>query len=314
MIEAEPHFTAEVLAPSNLDQCRPLWGDGSTYADDDAFGRIVARVRWLLERDRARGRILRGQHQEARAFGCSAFITEAAADWLTTSTTPQLGRQLLEHTEWDRMVLTPAEVGRANASAGLQLLVANQGYGDQVEEGATWAALLGRLIQAFLDTHRGFRVRRVIFEQFGEPGATLIAQSWPDVTCVDVPTVDGGTVRSARWSVTRDIAERQGGGLLPLFLYRRPTLGLSPAEKAVLSAALTWGTDVAIAEALALPVPTVKSRWSRILRRVASTPLGPRLTPERAGERRGPQSRHRLLDHLRENPWELTPYEPDPPK
>lgn len=82
----------------------------------------------------------------------------------------------------------------------------------------------------------------------------------------------------------------------------------------MLRAGLAWGTDAAIASALALPVATVKSRWSRILRRVASTPLGSRLTPDRSGERRGPQSRHLLLDYLRENPWELTPYQPEAAK
>ena len=207
-------------------------------------------------------------------------------------------------------MLTPAEVGRANAGDGLQLLVVNQGYDTAIEDDATWAVLIGGLIQAFIDTHRGYRVRRVIIEQFGRRGAAFIAQSWPHVICADVPTADSRGLRSARWSVTRDIAERQGGGLLPLFLYRRPTLGFSPAEKEVLSGERTCGTDAAIASALALPVATVKSRWSRILRRIASTPLGSLLTPDRTTDRRGPQSRHLLLEHLRQNPWELTPYEP----
>lgn len=247
----------------------------------------------------------------ARAFGVSAFITDEAADRLVASSTPLLGRQLLDDPAWNSLVLTPAAVGRANAGQGLQLLVVNQGYDTAIEDDATWAAVVGGLIQAFIDTHRGYRVRRIIVEQFGRRGAAFIAQSWPNVTCTDVTCVDGGVVPSARWSVTRDVAERQGGGLLPMFLYRRPLLGFTPADKVVLKAALAWGTDASIAAALSLPVATVKSRWSRILRRVASSPLGSRLTLDRGSERRGPQSRHLLLDYLRENPWELTPYEPE---
>jgi len=311
MIEAEPHFTSDVLTASNLDDCRPLWGDHATYAAA-AFERAIGRVRWLLERDRARGRILRGPDQGARAFGVSAFITDSAGDRMSRSSKPQLGRQLLEDPAWESIVLTPSAVGRGNAGAGLHLQVVNQGYDTAIDDSTTWTTLIGSLIQAFIETHRGYRIHRAIIEQFGERGAAFIASSWPNVTRTDIPTVNGGVLPSARWSVTREVAEQQGGGLLPLFLYRRPVLGLSPAEKAVLKAALTCGTDAAIASALALPVASVKSRWSRILRRIASTPLGPRLTPDRSSERRGPQSRHLLLDHLRENPWELTPYERDP--
>jgi hypothetical protein len=299
-----------VLTTSNLDECRPLWGDRETY-DQIAFERTIERVRWLLERDLVRGRILRDADERARAFGVSAFITDVAGERMSNSPTPQLGRQLLEDPAWERIVLNPAAVGRANAATGLQLLVVNQGYDTAIDDSATWAALIGRLIQAFIETHRGYRIQRVIIEQFGRRGAAFIAQSWPHVTCSDIPSFNGGVVPSARWSVTRDLAERQGGGLLPLFLYRRPVLGFSPAEKAVLRAALVAGTDAAIASALALPVATVKSRWSRILRRVATTSMGPRLAPDRAGDHRGPQSRHLLLDHLRHNPWELTPYEPN---
>lgn len=224
MIETEPHFDAHALNAVSLDDCRPLWGARRAYLDD-AFERTIARVRWLLEEERLQGRILRGHDGAARAFGFSAFITDEAAARLSTSSTPQLGRQLLEDSGWDRMVLTPEAVGRANAGSGLQLLVVNQGYDTSIEDDATWAALIGRLIQAFIETHRGYRLQRVIAEQFGRRGAAFIAQSWPHVTRTDIPCVDGGVVPAARWSVTRDVAERQGGGLLPLFLYRPPLLG-----------------------------------------------------------------------------------------
>ena len=85
---------------------------------------------------------------------------------------------------------------------------------------------------------------------------------------------------------------------------------LSASEQAVLGAALVHGTDAAIAATLDLPIATIKSRWSRILRRIAATQVGAQLVADRASEHRGPQSRHVLLDYLRRNPWELTPYGP----
>jgi len=309
MIVTPAYFAAELLAPTNLDECRPLWGDRAAWPPAD-FERMVSRVRSLLERDRARGRLLRDEGGRPRAFGVSVFVTTAMADRLKTSPAPQLGRQLLEDECSEASVLTPRDVGRGNAGAGLQLLVMNQGYDDRGLRDDEWAALLGHLMKAFLETHQGYRVSRAIIEAFGQRGVAFVAHAWPEVICSEVPTIDGGRVSSARWTVTQSIAERQGGGLLPLFLYRRPSLALSDAEKAVLTAALTFGTDTAIANALRLPLATVKGRWARIFRRVAATPIGERLSAGKANDQRGPQSRHILLEYLRRNPWELTAYDP----
>ncbi|MGE3508684.1 MAG: hypothetical protein AB7N65_07350 [Vicinamibacterales bacterium] len=308
MAVTRSYFVAEPLGPANLDACRPLWGDRAAWRAAD-FERMLERVRRWLACDRARGRLLRDEHGRPRAFGVSVFVSPAVADRLATTTSPQLGRQLLEDEACDASVLGPREVARGNAGAGLQLLVVNQGYDDSGLHDDEWATLLGQLIHAFLETHTGFRVSRAIIETFGRRGVAFVAESWPGVTCADVVTVDGLRLPSARWTVTQASAERQGGGLLPLFLYRPPTLGLSHAERVVLAAALTFGTDTAIAEALRLPLATVKGRWSRIFRRVASTPIGDRLSASKAADRRGPQSRHILLEYLRRNPWELTGYD-----
>lgn len=308
MAVTQSYFVAEPLEPANLDDCRPLWGDGAAWRPAD-FERMFARVRRWFERDRARGRLLRDDRGRPRAFGFSVFVSMAAADRLVAATSPQLGRQLLEDEACEVSVLGPREVARANAASGLQLLVVNQGYDDAGLRDDEWAALLGQLIHAFLETHLGFHVSRAIIETFGRRGVAFVAESWPGVTCADVTTIDGGRIPSARWTVTQAIAERQGGGLLPLFLYRPPSLGLSHAERVVLAAALTCSTDTAIAQTLRLPLATVKGRWSRIFRRVASTPTGERLSAGKAADRRGPQSRHILLEYLRRNPWELTGYD-----
>jgi hypothetical protein len=302
------YFVAEPIGPGNIDACRLLWGDRAAWRPAD-FERMLDRVRRWLERDRARGRLLRDEHGRPRAFGVSVFVSPAMADRLAATTSPQLGRQLLEHEASEASVLGPREVARGNAGSGLQLLVVSQGYDDSGLGDDEWATLLGQLIQAFLETHQGFRVSRAIIEAFGRRGVAFVAESWPGVTCADIITINGRRLPSARWTVTQAIAERQGGGLLPLFLYRPPSLGLSHAERVVLTAALTCGTDATIAEALQLPLATVKGRWSRIFRRVASTPIGERLSAGKAADRRGPQSRHILLEYLRRNPWELTGYD-----
>lgn len=289
MALADTHFNAEPLTADNLDDCRTLWCDRDTYGEGE-LERSLARVRLLLLQNRARGRIARDDQQRVRAYGVSVFVSDAVADRLDGGSRPLLGRQLLDDDAWDAAVLTTAQIGRANATGGLNLLVISQAYDDALPQDA-WTALVGCMIQAFVETHQGFRVRRAIIEAFSDRAALFVAPAWPDVIIADVTTVDGGRLRTLRWTVTAAIAERQGGALLPLFLYRPPVLGLSDAEKAVLLAALRHGTDAAIARALGLSLSSVKSRWSRIFRRIADTPLGRRIGSGSPRDKRGPQTR-----------------------
>ena len=304
-----PHFSWMALTPSNLDRCIPLWGDRAGY-ESSGFAQTLTRIRRLLREDRARGRIIIDEQGRPRAFGVSVFVTEPAGERLAKAPLPLIGKQLLQDPTWNSLVLGSREIARRNASGGLQMVVVNQGYDDRQLTDEGWAILLGALIQAFIDVHQGFRLARVTIEAFGERGASFVARTWPNVVQSWVQTKDGQAFCAARWAFTRVEAEQQGGALLPMFNYRRPILALTTAEKDVLRIALTGVTDPAIAKALDIPLASVKGRWSRIFRRVAETPLGSLLDADKRNGQRGPQFRHIVVDHVRKNPSELTPFDP----
>lgn len=302
------HLSSCGLTADNLDRCIELWGDRGDYAPRE-FATVLDRVRRLLRDDRARASLIVDQRGKARAFGVSVFVDESTADAMAKTLHPQLGKWLLQDPNWNARILRTDDVGRRNATSGLQMVVVTQGYDDRGLSDEGWAALLGALIHAFIDTHQGFRIKRIIMEAFGQRGCAFIARTWPNVVQSQVPMANGSTAWTARWAVTRIEAEQQGGALLPMFSYRPPLLALTLAEREVLRVAVTGVTDQAIADVLEIPVASVKSRWSRILRRAAQTVLAPQLSPAKDNGERGRQARHVVVEHVRQNPSELTPFE-----
>jgi len=87
-------------------------------------------------------------------------------------------------------------------------------------------------------------------------------------------------------------------------------LFFTTAEQTLLGEALAGFTDETLSGRLAIPLSAVKARWSRIQDRVART--APELfkdvpvAPDRLG--RGVQTRHLILQYVRDHPSELTPY------
>lgn len=305
---ADVNFSWSGLNTTNLDRCLALWGDREAYEPLE-FAGVLDRVRRLLSEERARGRLILDQRGEVRAFGVTVFVDDPTANDLATTLHPQLGKRLLQHPDWNTRILGIGDIGQRNATSGLQMVVVNQGYDDSGLTDEGWTALLGALIQSFIEAHRGFRLKRTIIEAFGRRGVDYVARSWPNVARSEVPMKNRAKLWTARWAVTRVEAEQQGGALLPLFLYRPPVLALTPSEKAVLRVALDGVTDQAIADALGIPIASVKSRWSRMFRRVAQTTLGPQFDPGKRSGGRGPRARHLIVEHVRQNPSELTPFE-----
>src|SRR5687767_6843133 len=97
---------------------------------------------------------------------------------------------------------------------------------------------------------------------------------------------------------------------LPMFLYTPPQVLFTPAEKELLRAALNGAPDEVISERLGIPVSAVKGRWHRIHQRAADRiPELFQQTPALVGDGyRGRQIRHVILEYVRDNPSELTPY------
>jgi hypothetical protein len=94
-----------------------------------------------------------------------------------------------------------------------------------------------------------------------------------------------------------------------MFAYSPPHLFFTSAEQQVLSEALRGVTDDTISARLGVPLSTVKARWNRIQDRAIR--LEPDLfsdVPLPSHRGRGVQTRHRVLQYVRDHPSELTPY------
>jgi len=95
------------LTASNLTACLPLWGDTPDDEPKD-LASVADKVRCLLTSGRARGRVIAADVGRVRAFGLSAFVTEAVADCLVSKLPAQIGKRLLQDERWDRRFFKPA--------------------------------------------------------------------------------------------------------------------------------------------------------------------------------------------------------------
>ena len=140
------------LTPENLPLCAPLWGGRETYVGDE-LQRVLAGAALLLSEGRARGAIV-VEDECPRAFGITTFADEVFVDEYLDALHPHIGKRLLldAHDPGATNVLRVSQIAERNAGNGLQLVVANAAYDTAAREPDT---VLGRLIAAFHDTHRG---------------------------------------------------------------------------------------------------------------------------------------------------------------
>jgi hypothetical protein len=291
------------LTPANLSLCAPLWGGREAFVGDE-LERALAAAGRLLAEDKARGAIV-FEDECPRAFGITVFADEAFVSNYLSAVHPHVGKRLLlgAHDPASTAVLGRSQVAERNAGTGLQLVVANTAYDVAAHEPDT---VLGRLIAAFHDTHRGYRLARIINEVFGQAAMAVVEASRAYETIGVFEQPAPGSLVGA---LTRQQAA-SSTNLLAMFAYSPPRLFCTAAEQQLIAAALAGDTDETLSRRLGIPVSAVKARWCRIQDRVARRApelfRGVRGMP--AGTGRGVQTRHLILEYVRNHPSELTPY------
>jgi len=272
----------------------------------------VSAAESLVANDRARGMLVRANGR-LRAFGLSVFVSRQVADAYVTDPHPGIGKKLLLECSQGRAdaILDRSGVARGNAGDGLDLVVLAQGDDvfDSSPAGSNWAMVLGLLINGFQATHRGFRVRRIINEVFGQFAIEVVSAggAFPLLQRFEVKAESGSMVQSALFVLGRDEAIARRSMLLPMFTYTPPRMGFTSAEQQLLRVALEGATDEQLAARLGIRLSAVKARWTRILQRVSN------VDPDSFGtfaesSRRGRQRRHLILEYVRQNVSELTGY------
>ena len=252
------------LTPERLADCEPLWGDRS-FCTADEFASTQHMAKALLASRRARGTIVIDEEGRPRFFGLTIFARSHAVDHALDHAAPRLGASLLHGPHRDG-VLDLEDIGRGNASGGLDLVVCAQGYAMNGADDDDWGVLLGALLQQFHDVHRGFRLRRVVGQVFGTEGADIVVRSgaYPDVRLTRSVDRRGDDVVSALFGLTHEQAIAGCSALLPMFTYFPPRVFFTEPEQAVLREALDGATDVQIAARLGLGLAAVKARLTRV--------------------------------------------------
>jgi hypothetical protein len=302
----EMHIHVVPLTSENLDQCTPFWGGIASYHPRERQ-QVFAAASILLNEQRAFGAIV-FEGKRPRAFGMTAFVDERFLEGYLDDPRPQIGKELLVDTfRGGNFVLTRDQIGERNAASGGQLVILNCGWN---RHAPSPEQIFARVVAATFDTHRGYRVARVLNESFGNEDVELLMNSEYEIRRVFAEIAPGVSTPSAIGTLTREQAFARGKGMLPLFAYTPPRIFFTTSERALLEAACAGRTDENLSAHLGIPLTAVKGRWKRIQRRAAAAiPELFATVPLAAFEaRRGAQTRHVLLNYLRHNPSELTPY------
>jgi len=301
------HVDAVRLTAENLQLCAPLWGGRETYSGNE-LERVLESAARLLSEGRARGAIV-SEDGEVRAFGITTFADEVFVEKYLRDIHPHIGKRLLLDAlnPASTSVLDVSQIAARNTDRGLQVVVANTAVDMTARDPDT---VLGQLIATFLEVHRGYRIARIVNEVFGEAAVSIVAdsRSYEVVRVFDL-VAPGTTLRSLVGTLTRGQAAAWRNPLLPMFAYSPPRLFFTAAEQRLLSEALAGVTDETLSARLGIPRSAVKARWTRIQERVAR--MAPELfrdVPTPPVPRRGVQTRHLILQYVRDHPSELSPY------
>jgi hypothetical protein len=300
------HLTTEPLTSSNLREALPLWPDRCAFTEAE-FRRAYESARRLLRENRAQGSLLRANGR-ACGVGMTVFVTESFALRYGQRPFPHLGRHLLIGTQGrEAAILTEKAIGVANAGEGLHMAVVithiDPGVADRV-------STLGTLIQAFVTTHAGFRIRAIINEVFGDANiADVRAGDAFAIRAEFDPRTSTACIPSIVSTLDRAYVIARRSPFLPMFVYNEPQIVFSDEQRTLLKAALDGDPDEVLAKRLGVSVHAIKARWTRIQQRaVRRQPLLLEHIRAAAHNRRGPQIRHIILRYVRTNPSELRPY------
>lgn len=260
-----------------------------------------------------------GQPKGSRlvGFGISGFVTDEFVREIKSGSSPYIARQALDRSaRGNSPFLTLKDMRRANSAEGLNCCVLHYGmerFQRREDILLSWQCLL----EAFVDVNRGYRLKEVIQEMYGESDVQTVLSLgttlWTDyaealrngVSPSPPPDRRPYLIVLRREEVLKDGHTPSTG----IFVYTPPRFYFTNAEQELLYHALLGATDTELADRLRISLTAVKKRWNGIYERVSAVDTGllaPADSTARAGKR-GIEKRRHLLAYLRERPEELRP-------
>jgi hypothetical protein len=237
-------------------------------------------------------------------FGASVFVSAAFMDAEIATPVADINSRVIASIHTGRsVVLNRAQIGRANAGEGLDVVIPFGIWRHEVMTPDENVEVRTALPMAFTELNAGYQLRRILWETACEPQEQFARLS-------GVYRAIGVFRESGR---VLNLTDRGDAPNIPaslanvMFRYAPPVLGLGEADQELLIAAQRGATDAELADTLGLTIPAVKARWRSALARIAETRPG-LLGDATDRPVRGAQKRHRVLAYVREHPQELRPY------
>jgi hypothetical protein len=239
------------------------------------------------------------------AFGASVLVSSSFADAEIENPQPEINSRIIASIHAGRSVLsTRTQVAQANACEGVDVVVLNGTWRNDILGPAERRDVRTLLAKSFTDKHAGFRMRRVLQETVSEPEREFLQGS----AVYRIIAAFSGQGRALHL-MTRESATSLPASLGSiLFSYEEPLLRLRESDQQLLLAALNGATDAELAAELGAALSAVKARWRSAMARVEEAMPG--LVQDTDNhEGRGAQKRHRVLAYLRNHPEELRPFD-----
>jgi hypothetical protein len=217
--------------------------------------------------------------------------------------------------------LSRAEIARANASGGINLVITHHGY-ELLHDDETLERLRVATYEHARRYMTGWNLRSYTNEVFAEnaerDGKQMGEALGFRVKQYTRDALDAAGLAPEKqpwvWLATRQdaLARPAGLPLAMLFLsFSVPKFGFGPVEQDMLNFALDGLTDESIAQAMGTSLSTIKKRFRTIYEKVQDSFESKSTAAIRAplGDgARGIETRRRLLNYLRDHREELHPY------
>lgn len=312
-------FILRDATTSDVDTCLPLLASRFLCPPEsvEALGALWREI--IVEGNGIAALALDPVTKDVIQFGISVFVADERADAYHACRTPLIAQHLLA--DWrrgERPFLSATEIARANAGAGLNLVV--PWYGGILSGGEPDERMYAADYESSRRVFRGWNLRSHTAEIFphnerreGEDwGKTMefrVGEYTPaQLAAAGIPSHQAPCV----WMARREDALTNPSYALTLLFssYARPIFGFTPNEQRILRLALDGHTDDSIAKISATSSTTVKKRLRDIYAKVSdASPPAPGLAKPILNGARGAETRRHLLNYLRDHPEELRPYD-----
>ena len=256
------------------------------------------------------------------SFSAVVFVTDEFCSQARSKLHPYFGVELAQqYLSRELAVLNREQVARANAGAGLNVIVCFEGWAHDALSAEQVLAVRAKQSEALHLLLSGYRVKEFLAYPVGEDALQWMLNAGARIRCHHSSYLPNGTVFRSILSrrpylvglTKKEALAHPGSSLADLFIFTPPRFLFSRSQRVLLQQALGGGTCETLAASLAVSRWTVKKRWHAIYERVADVDSELLPSPIADGleaSSRGMERRRHLLNYLRQHLEELRPYHP----